>query len=260
LSSFHTLDGVLDSEVGGFLCWPVFDRGVAEERVCQLRGLGVEGVALGGRHAVGGLPILGKGHSAVVLRALWRGLEVALKVRRTDADRVSMEREAGLLAHANRWGVGPRLHCYSRDFLVMELVEGPYLGEWVEGHLGEGALVRRVLAGVLGVARRLDLAGLDHGELNRVKRHFIVSTRGPRVIDFESASLQRRPKNVTATTQSLFLNHRFATTLAQAIPLPPREALIEALRAYRRNPTEEAFQALLEVCGLADYTPGFSLE
>ncbi len=250
MSDFKPIDEALKHKVGEFLCWPQYDADEAVKRLKQLKTLGVEAVATGGPHAIFGTPILGKGHAGVVVRALFDGKEVALKARRTDAGRRSMVREAEFIAHANRWGVGPRLMGFSDDFIVMELLVGPYLGEWVEGHLDDRDAVMRIVHAVLDIAWRLDQSGLDHGELTRIRRHYIVSEAGPRVIDFESASLDRAPSNVTSTVQSLFLKHRFAELLGRVYPMPDRDRLLDAVKRYKGEPSMVNYLGVLEACNL----------
>jgi len=250
LTDHVPLDQLLGTATGSFICWPVYDEETASDRLRQLRGLGVESVALGGRHGVLGHRVLGKGHVGVVLRCTWRGLEAALKARRTDADRPSMMDEAEHIRRANEAGVGPRLYAYSRDFIVMELLEGPYLGDWVRNSCGSLGDLRRVLGELLRQARSLDRAGLDHGELTRVHRHFILTGDGPRIIDFESASITRRTQNVTAAAQSMYLNQGFSRLLKGLIPLPDRDELIEALTDYKAAQTDDNFSRILALCGL----------
>jgi putative serine/threonine protein kinase len=250
LSDYWPIDEVIGHKIGEFLCWPKFDEETARRRVEQLRALGVESTATGGPHVVLGTPILGKGHAGVVIRAVFEGREVALKVRRTDGGRLGMGREAEFLSHVNRWGVGPMLYGYSEDFLVMELLVGPYYGEWVEEHICERDAVMGSVGAVLDIAWRLDQSGLDHGELTRIKRHFIVTVDGPRVIDFESASFDRAPSNLTCTVQSLFMNHRFAQVLGRVYPMPDRDRLLVALRRYKREPVESNYCLVLEACNL----------
>ncbi|MFH1179897.1 MAG: serine/threonine protein kinase [Candidatus Bathyarchaeota archaeon] len=250
MSEYWPIDEALGRKIGEFLCWPQYDEETALQRIQQLKTLGVEAVATGGPHEILSTPILGKGHAGVVIRAMFEGREVALKARRTDTSRLGMGREAGFLAHVNRWGVGPRLFGVSEDFLVMELLVGPYYGEWVEAHLFDrGAVIDSVRA-VLDTAWRLDQSGLDHGELTRIKRHFIVTVDGPRVIDFESASLDRTPSNLTCTVQSLFMNHRFAEVLRKVYPMPDRGELLVALKRYKRDPVESNYRLVLEACNL----------
>ena len=251
MSEFKPIDEALGHKIGEFLCWPQFDEEEeAEQRIEQLKSLRVEAVATGGPHVILGTPILGKGHAGVVVRALFEGREVALKARRTDASRRSMKREAGFISHANKWGVGPRLYGFSEDFIVMELLVGPYFGEWVRGHLGDKAAVVRKVRAILDIAWRLDQSGLDHGELTKIRRHYIVTGDGPRVIDFESASFDRPPSNLTSTVQSLFMSHRFGQVLGRVYPMPDRDELIGVLKRYKPEQTEENYLAVLAACNL----------
>jgi putative serine/threonine protein kinase len=250
LSDFISLDEALDSKVGKFLCWPVFNLETAEERVSQLRGLGVESVALGGPHAVLDYPILGKGHVGVVIRAMYKGREVALKCRRTDADKTTMDNEARLLRKANEAGVGPLVYIYSRDFIVMEKLVGPYFGDWVRENIDKTDEIRKNVFSIIGIARKLDVERIDHGELTKIRRHYIITEDGPRVIDFESSSLGRTPQNITCTVQSMFLQTRFAKVLAQAYPMPDRDELLKALRRYKKNPDEENYREVLRAINL----------
>jgi putative serine/threonine protein kinase len=250
LSEHIPVDDVVGHAVGRFLCWPRYDESVAKQRLSQLKELGIKSLALGGRHSIQGRQVIGKGHVGVVLTAMRGGEEVALKVRRTDSDRESMHREAEMLFLANKAGVGPILHGFSNDFIAMEKIIGPYLGEWVNDFRGDPEELRNLIRVLLEKSRKLDLIGVDHGELTKVKRHFIVTEAGPRIIDFESASTERRMQNVTATTQSIFLNTRFASQLKTHMRLPDREALIDSLSAYKCDMTNKNFDDVLELCNL----------
>jgi len=235
------------------LSFPGYDEEIIGERISELRNLGIEAVELGGRHLIGATSILGKGHVGIVVAAHMGGERVALKVRRLDADRPSMMEEASFLEVANGVGVGPNLVASSVNFLVMELVEGEYLVDWVAGlETADTRVLREVLIRVLKAARRLDMAGLDHGELSRADKHIVISSGVPRLLDFESSSLNRRCRNVTSLGQFLFFNQGMAGSIARVIPLPERDALMEALRGYRRAPCDEGFQRLLVVCGIME--------
>jgi putative serine/threonine protein kinase len=250
LSEFKSLDEALGSKVGKFLCWPVFDKEAAEDRITQLRGLGVDSVALGGPHRVLGYLILGKGHVGVVIRAMFQGREVALKCRRTDSDRKTMDNEAKLLRKANESGVGPLIFAHSMDFIVMEKLVGPYFGDWARDNIEKTDEIRKNVSIIIGIARKLDVARIDHGELTKIRRHFIVTDGGPRVIDFESSSLGRIPQNLTCTVQSMFLHTKFSNVLAQAYSMPGKDELLEVLRSYKKNPDEENYRGILRVINL----------
>jgi putative serine/threonine protein kinase len=253
LSDVIPLGGLLESRAGFLLSYPADDRERAQIILGELEEMGVSALILRGRHAIDGVPIMGKGHVGIVMAALLGGEEVAVKLRRTDADRASMEAEGEYLRVANGASVGPRLLGVSREVLAMELVEGSYLVDWVGGLAPEDAgLLREVLVDLMEQARRLDEAGLDHGELSSARRHVIVSGGVARIVDFESASVSRRCSNVTSMAQYLFINRGMAGGVGGVMPLPDRDGLVAALSAYRRRPGEASFRRVQVASGLVE--------
>ena len=245
------LGELLESRARSLLSFPHYNADRAEIILEELRGVGVEALVLNGRQEVDGVLIMGKGHTGIVVSGQVGEDLVALKILRVDADRESLDAEAECLGVANGVGVGPRLHGVAPHLLVMELVEGEYLVRWVKGlEQVDEALLRDVLVKLLKKAYRLDEVGLDHGELSTAHRHVIVSGGEPRIIDFESASTGRRVANVTSVAQYLFFNRGMRESLGRVIPLPDGDALIGALSAYKRAPSEEGFRAVLGVSGL----------
>ena len=190
---------------------------------------------------------MGKGHTGLVIAARMGEEIVALKIRRVDADRDSLETEADCLRLANSVSVGPKFLIASRDLLAMELVEGDYLVNWVDTLDERSAtLLQGVFIDLLEKTRRLDETGLDHGELSKAHRHIIVTENGPRIIDFESASSKRRCSNVTSLGQYLFFNRQMREAVRRIMKPPERKKLIEALSSYKREPSLEMFRAVLE--------------
>ena len=108
----------------------------------------------------------------------------------------------------------------------MELIEGPYLSDLINGlTTSDAGVLRGIFRSLVGQARRLDLAGLDHGELVRLRRHTMMRGLEPVIIDFESASTSRRVANVTTVVQSLFLNTKASLVVERIMGLPDRERL-----------------------------------
>jgi len=92
----------------------------------------------------------------------------------------------------------------------------------------------------------LDRVGLDHGELSHAPKHVIVDRKGkPFIVDFESASLNRRPSNVTSLCQFLFLAGETAETLGKKLGAIDRGMVVEALRHYKNDRTFENFEEAL---------------
>jgi len=243
------LGELLQSKAVLLICYPDFNQDEAERRMEELRMLGVEGIELRGKHMLRGIPILGKGNVGLVIAARVGTYSVALKVRRTDADRSSMRAEADNLRFANTINVGPKLLASSENFIVMELVEGEYLWEWLENtQRSQAETLRMVLRSLLEDGRRLDTIGLDHGELSKAHGHLILTNKGPKIIDFETASVNRRASNVTSLVNYFFFT--LGKMIERCMRLPDREKLIEALRIYKSEANEESYRNLLDVCGL----------
>jgi putative serine/threonine protein kinase len=238
---------------GLLLCYPKPDPLEFSKRISEMVRLGVEELILGGPKAVGPFRILGKGCTSLVIKAKAAGGIAALKVRRIDANRPSMAREAELLAMANRAGIGPRLMGASENFLLMELAEGREISGLLDRPLDSGLEPRRLraaLGALLLDAFKLDSMGLDHGELSRADGHVIIGWDGRAfILDFESASTIRRPSNLTSLVHYLFLSPR-SSGLASLFGPPDRGALIEALGEYKRGPSPGRFQRVMGLLGL----------
>lgn len=223
----------------------------AERRVAELRGLGVKSVTFAGPTVLNSLPVLGKGYVGVVVLAKRAGRTVALKIRRVDSSRPEMKSEARLLRLANKVNVGPRLIDCSKNFMVMEYVEGRRIIDWAGELKGRGraARFREVARRVLEDCYSLDRIGLDHGELSYIHKHVIVG-RSPCIIDFESASTERRTSNVTSATQSIFIGSGLSSKVGRIMRIPDRDIMIKSLKKYKHEQSRSNFDGLLAVLGL----------
>jgi len=231
------------------LCYPRFEQEELEKRLKELERLGVQALEFTGKKSVFDVPVLGKGCVGIVVVAYTRFGRAALKIRRVDADRKGMFHEGEMLKRANAIEVGPKLLEISENFLLMELVEGTHFPEWIES-LGEREVQSRVclvLKDILEQCYRLDKAGLDHGELSNAPKHIIVDTDDhPFLVDFETASINRRVSNVTSVCQYLFLGSQIAEKVKEKLGKVDEKQLINALRAYKRERTKENFEKLLK--------------
>ena len=248
------VDELRNSPYALILAYPRPEADVVEHRIRELKALGVTHIEFFGRKKISGLNVLGKGCVGLVIAArTGEGRRVAVKVRRLDADRKSLAHEADMLALANSVGVGPELFRYTDDFIVMEFIDGPHISDWLSSRPGAGE-VATVLRALLEKCRRLDEIGLDHGELSRAHSHVIIQERPggglePRIVDFESASTSRRPANVSSICQFLFIGG-ISAQVASLLGRTNREAMIKALRAYKKRQGPEEFQNVLRACGL----------
>ena len=231
------------------LCYPRASETELQRRLEELREHQVKAIEFAGETSAFNVPVLGRGFVGIVVIAHLNGQRVALKIRRIDADRLGLQHEAQMLAKANLVQVGPKLMGVSKNFLLMQLIDGNLLPDWLEKHK-EKDHVRNVLNDILEQCWRLDNAGLDHGELSKAPKHLIVDRRQkPWIVDFETASIERKPANVTSVCQFLFTSGgAVATAVAEMLGERNREEIVYALRLYKKDRTRENFDRVLKVC------------
>lgn len=243
------LERLQTAKQGQVLCYPKFEQQELEKRLKELQNLKVQALEFTGQRSVFDVPVLGKGCVGIVVVAHTKTGKAALKIRRIDADRKEMFHEGKMLKKANTLEVGPKLLQISENFLLMKLVEGPHFPEWLKG-LQENVhpRVKSVLKNVLEQCYKLDEAGLDHGELSRAQKHIIVNAKDvPCLIDFETASTNRRTSNVTSVCQYFLLGSQIADQVKEKLGNVDEKELIKALRAYKQEQTKENFEKILKL-------------
>jgi putative serine/threonine protein kinase len=235
------------------VAYPSGEPDEVRSRIRQLKQLGVSDLDFRGRLTSGHLSVLGKGVVGIVVTGICDGRRIAVKIRRVDARRSSMIHELDLLKTANSLGVGPECLGGTQDILAMELIEGLSMPVWLKGLQGRGrrALVRGVLRNLLEQCVRLDAYGLDHGELSRAHKNVIVSNNNtPKILDFESASVMRRPSNFTSLAQYLFLGGSIAKKIIRVLGPVDRHQVLVCLRDYKAGCWKDVFEATAKVLGL----------
>ena len=131
----------------------------------------------------------------------------------------------------------------------MQLVDGCFLPTWLSLQR-EKEEIRVVLSEVLEQCWRLDSIGLDHGELSKAPKHIIINKQHKTVIvDFETASLDRRPANVTSACQFFFTSYgAVAKAVMDVLGEVNRAEAIDALRRYKNERKRDNFDDVLRVC------------
>lgn len=250
--SFISIEGLADKPYSDIIGYPKATKRQLDARIRELERLQISAVSLSGPTMLGSLEVLGKGYAGVVVLARRDGLQVALKIRRTDSQRTNMKDEAALLKLANSVGVGPKMLAASKNFLIMEFVEGVRIDSWMSSLKGVGSAARlkNVVRKVLEECYKLDRIRLDHGELSNITKHVIVGKMDPVLIDFESSSTSRRTANVTSMTQAIYIGSGIARRVQRIYRNPSKEDVITALRRYKLERTQDSFDELLRILKL----------
>jgi putative serine/threonine protein kinase len=240
----------LDAEpYASVVCYPRASSNEMQQRIDELKKLGVEAVEFSGKASAFTLPVVGKGYVGIVAVAHVAGERLALKMQRVDSDRESLEREAELLMLANSVGVGPMFVGVTQHFLLMQLIDGDLFEVWLQTQ-SEAEAVRRALADILEQCWRLDTISLDHGELSKAPKHLLINSADkPFIVDFETASTTRNASNVTSVCQFLFRgNSEACKAIAQILGERKRTEMISALRKYRKERNRINFGDLVKLC------------
>jgi putative serine/threonine protein kinase len=245
------VDQLIQEPYASVLCFPKPDEAELQSRLQELHSLGVTALEFSGTASLFGVkvPVLGKGFIGIVVIAHTNDERIAVKIRRTDADRTDLLHEARMLSIANSVNVAPKLVAASKNFLLMQLIDSDLLPNWLKTNKA-AAVVNQVLVEVLEQCFRLDQAGLDHGELSKAPKHVLVDkAQKPFIVDFETASVERKVANVTAVCQYLFAGNSSASkVLAEIFGERNRLKIVDALRAYKKDRTRRNFECLVEVC------------
>lgn len=243
------LKGLHKSPYADIVCYPRLTRDELCNRLKELEQLRITAIEFTGEKIVHSTPILGKGCVGLVVKAFLGVKPVALKIRRTDADRKEMVHEAEMLKMANSVNVGPGFFGLSRDFIVMEYLQGLLFPEWLMKTMSKRS-VRCVLRLALEQCWQLDMIGLDHGELSHAPKHIIVRNDKPCIIDFETASMNRKAQNVTSLSQYFFISNQTAKHITKKLGAIDQERLKLALRNYKKKMMRENFETVLRTAGL----------
>ena len=119
------------------------------------------------------------------------------------------------------------------------------VNDWAKKSETKAKEIRHIVNNVLSECYRLDEIGLDHGELSTIDKHVIVNKKRSTVIDFESSSIDRKTSNVSGATQAILIGTGLAKIIQKKIKLPAKNKIINLIRAYKKNPTQDTFENLL---------------
>jgi putative serine/threonine protein kinase len=245
---------------GSILCYPGKDLSSFFDRLAEVRELGVQSLIFEGPSKIGRFGVVGKGCVSIVVKARLRSNAetFALKIRRIDANRNSMTKDYQLQKFANSFGVGPKAAGATENFFLMEYVDSLKVGKWF-GSLRTRTpktFVRALIRNCLNQCFLLDKNHIDHGELSNPSKHILIRQNGSKlmsetvIIDYESASLERRPSNLTATAQFFFFGNYQSQKVKKILGITEtNEKMISLLREYKEKPSFDSFENLLNFVG-----------
>lgn len=225
---------------------------ILEYRVNVLKKYCIETIIEYGKPFLG-YPILGKGYSSIIVLALTTTKQlIALKIRRLDSRRSSLEYEGMILDYLNPTRIPPAIVFWTRDFIGME----PILCTSIEKYLDELLLSKNInelkfiIRRILSALYLIDQMEIDHGELNRPYNHifYCYDTKEVKIIDWESARPSSKPHNFTMFTSWIFYRYKRKNEVVDLLGVS-REEVIEKLREYKHGKTTSVFRWFIRLLG-----------
>ena len=249
--SFVKISKITEPPYSNIWVYPKGTKAQIKSRIKELMALGVESISFQGKLEIGTISILGKGYVGIVVLGKIGRKKVAVKIRRNDSPRKNLKKEAELLKIINEYKIGPKLVAFSKNFLVMEYLDGEKIGDWVVDlkKKGDSSRLKTIIKKILEDCYRLDRIGLDHGELSNLSKHVIVGKKIT-IIDFESSSMNRKVSNVTSATQALCIGSGISKIISHVYRIPKKQKMITVLRRYKQEETRDSFENLLSVLKL----------
>lgn len=175
-----------------------------------------------------------------------------LKTLRGKIQGTSLKGEAEMLLLANKVGVGPKFIEYdeANEILLMEFIQGQQFKDWLP-EAGEEE-IQRVVRGALEQGHKLDLAGIDHGQLSWAPKHILIGEDGKvTLIDFERASAERQVNNLSSLVAFLLVNPHgnFSMPVVEAFGLGKEklEKIKALMKTYRETEFKEGYDELKKI-------------
>ncbi len=229
---------ISDNELINLICYPSLSEDCIKFRARSLAALGIECILSDGRTNIGSVRVLGKGHSAVVVKVRHRKYgEAVLKLRRSDSKRESLIPECRLMRLAVP--IAPRPFACNDDFIVMEVVDGTHLEDIIKGIISCRDAVLLTIK-VLSGAFWLDSIGIEHKELSIAGKHVMLTKDGRvKIIDYESASHHSNPCNLCSLFSWLIVRRKVLRRFCQ-VSEDFIQDLIQLIRKYKISPSLES--------------------
>ncbi|MEM4879235.1 MAG: serine/threonine protein kinase [Desulfurococcaceae archaeon] len=234
------------------LCYPRSSCGeVFYKRLTKLREKGFIYLVETGVK-IGNIRVLGKGYSAIVVLACHEKYGLgALKIRRVDSRRDTLQKEALIMLKTRDLRIVPRLYLHDEDFIFRELIPlhrcfhyPAYLRALIDNNMVHElkALLRRTMNDLYN----LDKMGVDHTELNRLEKHMYYCVDGEiKVIDWESAKESNKPTNISSFISYLLYRFDHKNLLIDVLSLDLK-AVLQALHEYKRTYSAEMYKKVLD--------------
>jgi release factor glutamine methyltransferase len=206
------------------------------EKNAVLRELAKKGVSL--------VSYFAKGKRGKVFSGVLKGKKVAIKVKNPSSQAMGkIEQECIMLRKLEKHRIAPKVLVFAKDYLVMEFVDGVFIGEFLENSRKKDA--KTVLKRALRHMRLLDSLNITKEEMHHPHKHVLVTAqKKPMLIDFERAHYDERPSNVTQFCQFLTSSSIAPILREKGIHIGKQETM-KLAQEYKKGMSRKVFERIL---------------
>jgi HemK-related putative methylase len=188
-----------------------------------------------------------KGKRGKVFTGLLRNKKVAIKVKNPQSEAVGkIEHEAMILRKIEKLCIAPKVLVFAKEYLVMEFVEGEFIGDFLEKASKKEA--NAVLKKVLEQMWLLDSMNITKEEMHHPHKHIVVAKSRPILIDFERAHYDEHPSNVTQFCQFLTSSAISSTLIEKNIKVDKQE-MASLAKQYKKERSRKVFERIHALLG-----------
>jgi len=188
--------------------------------------------------ALRNVELFAKGRRSLIYVGYCKDKRVAIKTARPERGLSNItSNEIMWLKKLNKFGVGPKLIRYEKDYFVYEFVEGERFLDWFKTAKKEDTIW--VLKEIFKQLRIMDKLKVDKKEMHNPIKHILISNKVV-MIDFERCHKVKRPKNITQFCQFL-MSYRIYCKMWKK----DKKELIDLLKGYKKDQSEKNFQKIL---------------
>lgn len=204
------------------------------------------------KHKIISVKRLAKGKRGIVFKGNYKGKEVIIKAKNPKSRASStIIFEANWLKRLNKYNIGPKLYLTTKEFLVMEYIDGQLFAEYIKQNPKNKIII--VIKNIFEQLYILDQLGINKQEMSHPQKHIIIKNIirdnakniiAPVLIDFERCRATQKPRNVTQFIQ--YLTSKNILVLLNKMNIKINKEIIQnAAKVYKTEKTKENYNKII---------------
>jgi len=185
-----------------------------------------------------------RGRRGLIYKAVYKNKEVIIKSKNPRSKALStIEFEANWLKKLNKHKIGPKLLLKTKEFIVMEYIEGDLFTEYIENNKKLNIL--KLIKNIMNQLDTLDKLGINKQEMTHPYKHIIIRNHKPVLIDFERSKHTEKPRNITQFIQHL-TSKNISSLLNNKNIILNKEKMQNLAKIYKNQRSKELYKEIID--------------